>query len=274
MLIKDIFNLSPKDGDVAFEIELEGMKLPTIYNEIWDTKRDGSLRGGMDGQEYIFNQPLPITKVEEELEEFVAHFDPKYVADSFYAGTHLHVNVQDLTMRELLCYISAYLILENILVKWCGETREGNHFCLRTEDADYLVKLLRDMVLNDSSLNFDPDLRYSSMNIMSVSKFGSLEFRALNSSLDVERMMTWATVLHNIKKQAIIYKTPANLVSSVSNEGYEHFARNMLTEKYADLFLKGEWFKSVRKGILYAQDFAFAKDWNEINLNIFKKNFI
>ena len=274
MLIKDIFNLSPKDGDVAFEIELEGMKLPTIYNEIWDTKRDGSLRGGMDGQEYIFNQPLPITKVKEELEKFVAHFDPKYVADSFYAGTHLHVNVQDLTMRELLCYISAYLILENILVKWCGETREGNHFCLRTEDADYLVKLLRNMVLNDSSLNFDPDLRYSSMNIMSVCKFGSLEFRALNSSLDVERMMTWATVLHNIKKQAIIYKTPANLVSSVSNEGYEHFARNMLTEKYADLFLKGEWFKSVRKGILYAQDFAFAKDWNEINLNIFKKNFI
>jgi hypothetical protein len=277
MLIRDIFTeFNGKEvkkvyGDLSLEIELQGHGLPQIFNPVWNTKNDGSLKDDAEGLEYIFNNPLPLSQVEEELIKFKSNFEDSEVLDSFYAGTHVHINVQNLTLRQLLCYICTYIVLEDVLVDWCGPTRVGNHFCLRIKDADYLITYIRNMIVDDNLSDLDDNLRYSSLNFMSVPKFGSLEFRSLNSSLDVERMMKWCKILMRMRDNSILYGTPDVLIGSISSEGYQPFAENMLGVDVADEFLVGEWQKKMRRGVINAQELAFAKNWRKLDLNIFKK---
>jgi hypothetical protein len=272
MLIRDIFPVTPQTGDLSLEIELQGHGLPHISNDIWNTKTDGSLKDDAEGLEYLFREPLPFDQVETELYKFVLRFRDSDVLDSFYAGTHVHINVQDITLRQLLCYICTYIVLEDLLVEWCGPTRVGNHFCLRMNDADYLIDYIKNMISEDNVTDLSENLRYSSMNIMSIPLFGSLEFRSLSSSLDVERMMKWCKILMRMKKNSILYGTPDVLISSISCEGYDRFAASMLGEDLVGEFLTDGWLKKMRKGVVNAQDLAYAKNWRELNLNIFKKS--
>lgn len=271
MLIRDVFGLRKEEGDISFEIELEGFGLPHIVNNVWDTKRDGSLKGDGEGKEYLFNKPLPKEQLRDVMKEFISRFENADVLDSFYAGTHVHVNVQDLTPRQLINYIVLYLIMEDLLVDWCGSTRVGNHFCLRVRDASYLTIFLYNMIVDDDIENLDENLRYSSVNFMSVPKFGSLEFRALDSRLDLERLLTWANVLLNLRDVAITYDTPDQILSSVSSSGYLPFARAALGEENADQFLLEGWQRKMRRGVIHAQELAYAKNWRDVNFNIFRK---
>jgi hypothetical protein len=107
---------------------------------------------------------------------------------------------------------------------------------------------------------------------MSVKKFGSLEFRALDSSLDIDRMVKWCEILVNIRDSSIFYRTPDNLLGGISNEGYLQFATTMLKKEYVDEFLTDGWIKKIRKGIIHAQEIAYSKDWKAFSLNIFKKS--
>lgn len=164
-------------GDVGIEIEVEGDNLPRP-DEYWRCERDGSLRG--ESMEYVLEEPLKLPKALDAL----AHLDACYIRgntnvhESVRAGVHIHINVQKLTVVELFSFMTAYLILEDLLIKYCGEYREGNLFCLRTRDAEFLLHTLEGVASKKNYEAFSSDmLRYASMNVCSLWRYGSLEFR-------------------------------------------------------------------------------------------------
>jgi hypothetical protein len=269
MQICDIINRKRKAGEVSLEIEVQGTNLPDLVPYHWRVEEEGSLKSSYPivGREYVLIEPCMFNELGPHVDYLNGYIKEEggTVIPSYMAGTHVHVNVQDLTPKQLITYICAFLILEELLVDWCGPSRVGNHFCLRSSDAEGLITVADEK-------NKGLSVRYSTVNVASVLKYGSLEFRSLDSTMDKKRLLTWAGVLLRIKKMSMQYDSPAALVISLSSGGYENFALEMLGVYYDD-FIKGDWKRKMRAGVLNAQDLAYAKDWDlvEINLNIFRQ---
>lgn len=272
MRIRDIFPVKVCSGEVGLEIEVEGNNLPYVHNPIWKIVPDNSLKGGKEGHEYVMSKPVMMIDLEQILYDFNACFSHSQVDDSIYAGIHVHINVQNLTPKQLLTFLVCFFVLEDMLVAWCGKTRVGNHFCLRTSDAEYLIQYIRTMVMKDSLyVEHKDSVRYSAANLEALYKYGSIEFRCLNSTIDPERILTWCRVLTNILKQSEDYLTPDAVINSINLDGAEKFAEKMLGQD-AKKFLTNGWEDSILDGVSRAQDIAFCRDWtNKLNLNIFKK---
>lgn len=280
-LVKDVFKVSQDkltEGDIGVEIEVEGTRLPQP-GRFWDTTRDSSLRE--DGSyEYVLKKPSS----KEDTLKALQYLDECYkesnteVDDSVRAGVHVHINCQDLNILELYNFLVLYLMFEEVLVKFCGDSREGNLFCLRSKDAEYLVHAIQNAIISRNFSEFkDDDLRYASVNVKALTTYGSLEFRSMKGTRDMAHINTWVEILLHLREVARTFKDPEDMLSSYSMEGQLVFARKIfvgfwgLFSEYNDLD------KMLHNGMRYAQDIAYCFNWNEFRggvkpINPFKKN--
>jgi len=267
--VRDHMRVRATSGDVGIEIEVEGRNLPHT-DEYWSVTHDGSLRGDEPDSalEYVLRRPMSLSKSFEALDYLGHQLTQKNVSviDSGRCGVHVHVNVQKLTMVELYNFITLYLVLEPLLIKFCGDSREGNLFCLRAEDAEYLLHILalaaEEQVFRE---HFATDnLRYAAMNLKATAQYGSLEFRAMRGTTDMQLIKDWASILVGLREAAKNYHDPREIVMDMSAGGGEAFLRNNLGE-YAELFLQyNDWEHSLLHGARLAQDVAYSGDWEEM----------
>ena len=216
------------DGDLGIEIEVEGDNLPRC-NKYWRHERDGSLRG--ESMEYVLEKPLSLPDVGKAIK----HLDQRYkenntnVHESVRAGVHVHVNVQKLDVVGLYNFITSYIILEEMLIKYCGEYREGNLFCLRVKDADYLLYMLEKVAGNKNYKNLHTDiLRYASMNVKALGQYGSLEFRAMRGTRNLSLIHDWAAMLLGLREVSQQFETPSDIVDYFNAVGSEEFCDRFL----------------------------------------------
>jgi len=274
MLVRDYFKVPYTEGDVGVEIEVEGANLPK-GDHLWRKDNDGSLKPLQEAAEYILRSPVPINDIAKALIALKNNFEAsKATVDNTYrAGIHVHVNVQDLTMPQMVTMVLLFIIVEDMFLNFCDKSRQGNHFCLRTSDASYFTeKLWEACEQNDPRLFQTDDLRYSAINLQSLHKYGSIEFRALESTQDYNKIVVWCKMLHALKLGAIKYQSPEHLIRSFSMDGFEPILREILGGYFTPLTSYASWKIKARAGLLRAQDIAFCRDWGKINLNIFAKN--
>lgn len=274
MLISEIWPVKKYAGEVGIEVEVEGTLLPNLNCAYWRTVADNSLKGGKEGREYVLKQPVMLENLLPILTDFKEEFKHSVVDDSVYAGIHAHINVQSLTPKQLLTFLVCFFILEELLVKWCGKTRIGNHFCLRTSDAEYLIHFIRNLVLTNSlnTITENDNIRYSAANLKSLSKYGSVEFRCLNSTIDPDRIYIWCSTLINILRTSKTFPTPDSVIMEFNRNGAEKWALKMLGE-HAKKFLTNDWEVDIYDGLGRAQDIAFCRDWEiKPSYNIFKRS--
>lgn len=260
------FGLNKKfktDGDVGIEIEVEGRRLPHM-GKYWRNEQDGSLRGP-ENIEYVLDRPMSLADARKALD----YLDDAYKAnnsdvhDTVRAGVHVHINVQKLSMIELYNFMVLYIILEELLVKFCGPYREGNLFCLRSCDAEYLLDALQ---VAASSKHFtmlvSDQLRYASMNVKALGTYGSLEFRAMRGTRDLDLIYKWAEILVGLREMAKTYENPNRIIEGFS-EGQAHgFLHHTLGDN-AHLFLCDGYERMLCDGMRRAQDVAYCVDWND-----------
>lgn len=252
-------------GEVGIEIELEGKHLPTRVgcdekpsNRFWRVERDGSLRG--EAYEYVLAKPVARNKVPTAIEQlWQAFIDNKTVfEDSGRAGVHVHINVQKSLISHLINFIVLYVTFERVLVRFCGEKREGNLFCLRACDAEYMLLHLRKALSQGDlrSLATD-DIRYASINLSSIFKYGSLEFRAMRSPVDPGVLEQWVGILLSLKDASGGFESAEEILNRVSQEGPEEFARNVFGE-YFSLLRSDDWTSEVYHGLRSVQPIAMG----------------
>lgn len=273
MKIVDVLGTRPVSGDVGIEIELEADNIPSGDDvcKYWRRETDASLRG--ESAEFVMRVPMNIDKLDLAFSELDSAFKGYNTRErkTYRAGIHVHVNVQDLTPVQLVTFMSAYFLMEEVLLRFCDKSRLGNHFCLRMSDASYLLeKVVQFIKDEDISVLNDDDLRYASLNVTSLFKYGSIEFRALESTLDYERIKIWAGVLTHLRDYAKTLNTPVDLLGQASVMGFEAFAPIIL----------GPWYKhfeqwatedNIKKGVRNIQYAIYARSWGGTDLNIFKK---
>lgn len=274
LVIKELGIRRKEIGDIGVEIEVEGRNLPRCV-KYWRNEQDGSLKGE-ETAEYVLGKPYDLHGVDEALN----YLDQLYnecgtvVDNSVRAGVHIHINCQALTITQLYNYITTYLLLENLLVHWCGEFREGNLFCLRTCDAEWMLGTLK-AAARDPKHQFRQrfhrdDLRYSSMNVKALGDYGSLEFRAMRGTRDLKLIYKWAETLFNLRQFACTFNKPTDIIEQFSIGGINSFLERALG-KNMDMFTNGvDYQKLVWQGMRNAQDVAFCTDWDAFDPEMMK----
>lgn len=218
-------------GLIGIEIECEGRKLSVIDSDTWRTEDDGSLRGNFPDEraEFVLKQPIHHKDVGAALDELINAQKAAKFTFSFRTSVHIHINCGDLTADQLSTFAYSYLLFERILMRYCGEERNANRFCLRLRDAENQLDPLK--MLIESGLpavyHLHGDrIRYASMNLASLAKYGSIEFRGMRGNMDKQILTTWIDSLVSLRKYALQFNSPMELYSAVANS---HFP--MLFEK-------------------------------------------
>lgn len=274
MKISQLLACPPQMGDIGLEIEMEGENIPhkDLTPHSWRKEVDASLRG--ESAEYVLRKPLSLDNTMRALEDLQAMFDlcGTTFTPTYRAGIHVHVNVQDLTPVQLVTFICSYFMLEEVLLRFCDKSRLGNHFCLRMSDASYSLDRLVEFVERQDihTLNSE-DLRYASLNVTSLFKYGSVEFRALESTLDPERIRIWAGVLVHLRDYAKTISSPVDLLGQASVLGFTEYAPVILGPYYQH-FRAWATEANIRQGIRNIQYAIYARDWSSKNHNIFTQN--
>ena len=272
MNIRELIGCRPAVGAVGIEIELEADNIPPPSHTdlYWRKEADASLRG--ESAEYVMKKPANIDKLDTIFGELTRAFDNSglKMRPTYRAGIHVHVNVQDLTPTQLITFVSSYFLLEEVLLSFCDKSRVGNHFCLRMKDASYLLDPLVSFIeTQDINVLNDDNLRYSSLNVTSLFKYGSIEFRALESTLDFNRIKIWAGVLAHLKEYATTVQNPVELLGQASELGFTEFAPVILGPWYVHF---KQWCteENLHQGVRNIQYAIYSRNWTSKNLNIFK----
>ena len=214
-------------GSIAYEVELESHKQVYPEAEGWSTGGDNSLR--YYGIEIKSREPVKeasISKHLASLDASLKNYD--WILPSPRTSVHTHVNVLGLTPVEIFTSAAAYWLFEPVFFALCDDTRKGNLFCLRLKDAYGLVYMIEEDIqgtMMKGTVPFNvfnnPDHRYAALNLASVCKFGSLEFRSLHGTTDVALMERWGKMCLATTYRSGRYKNPRLLIDAVLNEGYD-----------------------------------------------------
>lgn len=266
--VREIIGLPQTKGDIGIEIEVEGINLPTqhhLSSGIWRVDNDGSLKGP-ENREYVTPMPIDLRGANASLDYLGDAYKRTgaTILDSIRAGVHIHRNVQDLTLKQLFTFIVAYFTLEKVLVNWCGEGREGNLFCLRgTTDAEYILFELMKAIEKRKLGGLKTDnLRYCSLNVCSLFKYGSIEFRAMRGTADLELIKVWAATIDELYNTSLKFVDPQEIVLSVCSGGGEHaLLKRLLPTMYSHFTCKN-YTSMIRDGARAVQMLAFSTDWN------------
>lgn len=198
---------------VGIEIEAEGYGAATQRSfsasdagQWWQVKPDGSLRSG--GVEFcsIILEGKDVAKALTSLEPTL-----RRCRINWRAGIHVHVNVRDKSVNELINIAVMYSLLEPIIFKWEGNDRHASNFCVPWYVASDPVETLANCVNRINNLsnptpsevsNSLRELRnlgkYSALNLIPITSFGTIEFRMMESTKDISKIMQFVNLCAGI----------------------------------------------------------------------------
>jgi hypothetical protein len=250
--IKPAFDLNKSyvGPRVGIELEYEGVVASVINAEAlgkyWHTEIDHSLRTG--GLEFI-SKPLKKSQLEDALITVKAELVKSGAHISKRCGVHVHLNVSDLTFNEVWKVLTLYTAAEPYVFKHFADGREDSHFCVPVwantafqshcwEDASRLYRGMQKRTRSNMFMLQVPgpqghmlrtyvplkmlgNPKYSAVNVQSLQKFGTLEFRHLYGTTDMRKVDRWCRFLLRLREKALIqYENAEEIASTLVNEGY------------------------------------------------------
>lgn len=220
-------------GMFGYELEVEGINLPQRV-EGWKFTKDGSLRG--ESAEYVLLGPINFEELIKAFETLVEKLTKPTtkLSFSYRTSTHVHVNMLDFTKQQIQSFFYIAHLVEDVLVNYCAPIRKGNRFCLRAKDAEFKLDVFREWLGKRGFANLSQDqLKYSAINIATLSRYGSVEFRSLHGTVDKGVIEPWLSVLKNLYDIAAIVpikeiediakKSPMDILNVVFKEHLPKF---------------------------------------------------
>ena len=202
----------PKDEKVVLhnliglELEIENVSVSTITPEVtsaplWSIAGDGSLRNS--GVELI-SVPVSgvnLTNAITELKDILEKGAPDAEITE-RCSLHVHIDMRDITVRQLLNFLVVYTIFEDELFRYVGYKRKENPYCVPLTDAYNLQELMEELTGTDKQVNkliYDWP-KYSAVNLKPLLRLGTIEVRLHPGTLDPQEVLAWANILLSIKK--------------------------------------------------------------------------
>lgn len=274
-------------GEVGIEIETETSKnynVPTF--RYWLAQSDGSLRNF--GVEFVLSRPLNVNSKEylaalKEFEEFAKN---QVFLESVYTSVHVHLNFLHKDVKHLTNFIVLYVILENVLTRYCGPDRDGNLFCLKTENAEASIAVYRDLIerlsrgdINTSrkflgSLNANTN-KYSGLNVVPLRNLGSVEVRTHPGTTDVIVIDRWVQILYRLYTRAVSFADPPSILQMVhSSKSYKEFVKDIFGAYYV-YFSEENIDNDIHATLFFAKTLVYdVADWKEYGIIKTPKQFV
>ena len=217
----------------GIEVEVEGLQHYPTTLPFWSVTDDGSLRNY--GREYI-SRPIKGKHVEYALRLLYANLSNYPYDFSPRCSVHVHCNIRTMTPKQLWNMMMIYIIFERLLFKFVGQKRDENIHCVPLLDTNLLDHLTR---IIDCRISPDNWMKYTALNLVPMNKLGTIEFRHMHGTDDVDKLMTWINLILKMKLYA--YKNSTEMVENEifhlnSNSQYRQFASNVFGE-YSDMLL-------------------------------------
>lgn len=234
MVIAEVFGHDPVTPDsFGYEIELENVvgtrdeQYMIAQQGLFHDTEDGSLRN--NGREFV-SQPLafPTDEGYGTIIRAIKRAFPHAEATG-RCGLHIHMNVRDLTTKQLARLLVLYCMVESIIFKHTGE-RDCSHFCVPWMDSENAKAA---MTLYNTNEHMVVDYihaahKYAALNIKPVRTLGTVESRHMPASVwDTNVPLQMTKVLLNLKNLARRDLSDAQFrqeiwdINTVSN--YEYF---------------------------------------------------
>lgn len=267
-------------GQVGLELEIEGNNLPSqgqvekvrgkTSGAVWHTKTDGSLRG--EALEYVLSSPCNVDEVDSMIDGLYDLFGKvgTELRLTNRCSTHVHVNMTGKKVNEITSAIALWTAFEEPLTLWAGEERVNNHFCLTAKDVNQGTVGAWRSFLRTGSTRWTEHLKYSALNILTLNRFGSLEYRVMNASEDPQRLIDWTKfVFHMTSFAGTQFKNPMSLLYAMSERGGRDLFHEICEKAgVSPAFVTGvmdtvpDMNRAVLEGFRRAQPIVAGFDWN------------
>lgn len=238
--LHELLRKEVRKGDFGIEIECEGANLPILDGmNPFIQLDDGSLRGLFpeSRSEYVLRSPDSIENVMKSVEGLIAlgKANKTKFDFSFRTSIHVHMNVQQLTANQYLNLVYTYYIIEEALMRYCGDERIGNRFCLRLQDADEINRtihrLLRDFEHEILRLNMD-EIKYAALNMAATTRYGSIEFRGMQGNLNPDYIRIWLRALLSLREFACKFDDVTKVHDFFVSTKPTEFLKDVLQDVY------------------------------------------
>jgi len=183
---------------IGIEVEVENVR---HYNDgdmyCWVLHEDNSLRN--NGREFV-TTPIVGEQIPAALQHLFTTILPKGYDFSNRTSVHVHMNVRNLTSAQITSIICLYQCFEKLLFRFVGAGRFKNIFCvplLQTQISNSLLHNLQDGFRN---LRW---YKYSCINLLSIHSFGTIEFRHMHGTDDINKLVSWINLLLCLRLYAV-----------------------------------------------------------------------
>jgi len=241
-------------------------------SKYWLATIDGSLRNakgtGAGGQEYIIKNSIPFGEAEpalKELETLLKGARSK-VRKSNRTSVHVHVNVQDMTLTELMTFFCLYYTVEPILCRYNGFERENNLFALQAITSETILANLSYFLRNR---RFSNKTKYSALNFMTLGtgSLGTVEFRA-GAGIEKSPMevLPWIALIESLFDSLGAFKKPEDVLYAISERGPLRFLQKYVPyifEVGTKVFELDELDHLIMQSTRNAQGLAYEIDWGD-----------
>lgn len=204
-------------ADVASRMAERGLKVNVDTGRyfhsdgrVWDVKRDGScgyefaspiLRGDAG----IFDAKLAVEKIREVCPTAV----------NSQCGIHVTIDVADHSDEDLRRLVIAYLKAQEFFYKACNASRQDNRYCKRNPVSQLpAIIATRDVrrALDMAGGWRNHEDRYHGLNLTRVFSRKVVEFRMMESSVDIRKVGHWIRTcvgfVDGVKATQVTFKTP------------------------------------------------------------------
>lgn len=249
------FPILDKSSLFGIEVEVENLEeAPAGGGLFWSVTDDGSLRNF--GREYI-SRPLRGNQVEYALQnlfnclkDFPYEFTPR-------CSIHVHCNARTMTPDQLNNMLMVYIIFEKLLFRFIGADRDKNIHCVPITNSSVIEEIVE--VVYGLKTPQHGWMKYTALNLVPLSSKGTIEFRHMHGTDNIEKIMTWINIILKMKLYA--YKTETDIAKQEifdlnSNSQYQQFVTRVFGQ-FTDVLLNNisyeEYSKFMEEGVKTAK---------------------
>lgn len=266
-VVKEFYQVRPHKGEIGLELEAEYSRVPDLPDPMpapWAIKADNSLRGEYPC-EFLTNRSIFVEtrprqfSLEKSLKTLLDTMKVDgLMEDSSRTSFHVHVNCQEMTLRQVEIAIACYIAVEIPLLQICGEQRETNCYCLSVKEAEGFFDKCSRVLREQPEYNGLNDFwRYSALNVDSLPKLGSLEFRSMRGEPDLKLLTSWATACRDVVKNSTQYRSLEEVSEAVKDP--KGLVASLFTKEFAqEIYETAFWEDSIINSLNLLFDFELA----------------
>lgn len=215
---------------IGVELELENINSNAFHEYIgewWECVTDHSLK--FNGNELRFRTALngsSITSALDIVRSGITKYGLEPYTDGNRGSTHIHLNVSNLTIKELFNIILLSYFLEPVLMDMCHDDRLFSPFSVpssRTKDQKFVLNLIQ-----QGRVNFDSNMyKYRSIGLSSVYRKGSLEYRMFHATYNTVEVLRWINFIQEMKDIATSTTKLQEVIQSCLDSSIQSVLRDL-----------------------------------------------